>query len=173
MRRSLAGAVRAADHARMARQEPSLYRPNVAAVLRRSDGRVLIAQRSDYPDCWQFPQGGRDPGESPEDAARREIVEEVGISPEHYRIIKQCGPYRYEFPSGPDRRGFIGQEQIYFLCQLAEPEPEIDLSRCCGEFLAVRWVEIGGFPVHLAHPMKQDVYRSVLRDLLGDGQESH
>ena len=50
------------------------YRPNVAAILQRGDGCVLIGQRADYPESWQFPQGGIDAGESPEDAARREIA---------------------------------------------------------------------------------------------------
>ena len=36
------------------------YRPNVAAILQRPNGLVLIAQRSDYPESWQFPQGGVD-----------------------------------------------------------------------------------------------------------------
>lgn len=156
----------------MARKKRALYRPNVAAILRRADGLLLIAQRADYPESWQFPQGGRDPGESAEEALRREIGEEVGISPEHYRVLAQRGPYRYEFPAGPDRRGFIGQEQTYFLCQLSASAPAVDLSGCCGEFRAVRWVAAAEFPVHLAPPMKQDVYRQVLRDLLGQGCES-
>ena len=173
MRRSLARTDRTAEHVPMPEEKTPRYRPNVAAVLRRSDGRVLIAQRSDYPESWQFPQGGRDAGESAEDALRREVREEVGILPEHYRVLRRCGPYRYDFPAGPDRRGFAGQEQLYFLCQLNGTAPAIDLSGCCGEFLAVRWVELRDFPVYLAPGMKQEVYRRVLRDLLDGGPESH
>jgi putative (di)nucleoside polyphosphate hydrolase len=41
--------------------EAIVYRPNVAAILQRADGRVLIGQRSDFPESWQLPQGGLDP----------------------------------------------------------------------------------------------------------------
>jgi len=149
------------------------YRPNVAAILHRADGRVLIAQRSDFPESWQFPQGGIDAGESPEAAVRREVFEEVGVPPTAYELGPRRGPYRYDFPGGLDRRGFAGQEQWYFLCRMHEwPTPEINLAETCGEFLAVRWVDLADFPVHLAPPMKQDVYRAVLRDLRGWTEDS-
>lgn len=149
------------------------YRPNVAAILQRHDGLVLIGQRSDHPESWQFPQGGIDRGESPEEAVRREILEEVAVPAEAYRITARSGPYRYDFPNGPDRRGFWGQEQHYFLCALREePETTIDLGATCGEFVAVRWVPVEDFPVDLAPPMKQAVYREVLRRHFG-GKDSH
>ncbi len=149
------------------------YRPNVAAILQRPNGLVLIAQRSDYPESWQFPQGGVDRDESSEEAVRREIEEEVGIAPEAYTIAAQSGPHRYDFPGGFDRRGNAGQEQVYFLCRLHEDEPPaIDLAKTCGEFTAVRWVPVAGFPVHLAPPMKQAVYREVLQLLFDVGGDS-
>ena len=144
------------------------YRPNVAAILQRPDGRVLIGQRSDHPESWQFPQGGVDQGESLEDALRREVREETGFAPGAYRIIARTGPHRYEFPSGPDKRGFDGQEQTYFLCGLAAAEPPpFDPAKTCGEFLAIRWVPVENFPVGLAHPMKHQVYRDVLGRFFG------
>ncbi len=150
------------------------YRPNVAAILQRADGRVLLAQRSDYPESWQFPQGGVDRGESPDEAVRREVLEEVGLSPATYSLGERRGPYRYDFPHGCDRRGFHGQEQWYFLGTLhAGPAPTIDLTQTCGEFLAVRWVELATFPIASVPPMKQDVYRAVLQDLLEWSDDSH
>lgn len=149
-----------------------LYRPNVAAVLRRPDGRVLIGQRSDYPECWQWPQGGLDGDESPEEAVRREIREETGITAETYRIVARTGPHRYDFPGGPDRRGYDGQEQTYFLCELTSATtPTFERDATCGEFLAVRWVPWRNFPVHLAPAMKREVYREVLRCFFPSGSD--
>jgi putative (di)nucleoside polyphosphate hydrolase len=149
------------------------YRPNVAAILQRADGRVLIGQRSDYPESWQFPQGGIDKGETPEEALRREVEEEVGLRPETYVIAARSGPHRYDFPSGRDRRGHDGQEQIYFLCRLrGDEEPRVNLAATCGEFAAVRWVALEDFPVDLAPPMKQKVYREVLGALFPAKNES-
>jgi putative (di)nucleoside polyphosphate hydrolase len=141
------------------------YRRNVAAILQRSDGLILIARRSDYPESWQYPQGGAGKGEPEEEALRRDVEEEVALPPGHYRIVSSRGGYRYDFPAGPDRRGFAGQEQTYFLC-LLEPgaEGQVDAGRGCGEFTEQAWVEVASFPYHLVPQMKRDVYREVLRD---------
>jgi putative (di)nucleoside polyphosphate hydrolase len=149
------------------------YRPNVAAIIRLPDSRVLIGERSDFPGSWQFPQGGIDPGEDPEQAVRREVAEEVGLPAGLYDVRERRGPYRYDFPSGPDRRGYHGQEQWYFRCDLHGPEePAIDLARTCGEFTGVRWVALGDFPLAAVPPMKQEVYRAVLRDFFGRAEDS-
>ena len=144
------------------------YRSNVAAIVCRSDGRVLICRRSDYPDSWQFPQGGLDKGEQPVEALRREIEEEIWLPASAYRIADSKGPYRYDFPDGPDRRGFHGQEQTYFLCRLERgAEGGVQPERGCGEFTEARWVETGDFPFELVPPMKEAVYRQVMRDFFG------
>jgi 8-oxo-dGTP diphosphatase len=56
--------------------------PVAVAVLVRSDGRVLLAQRlpgTPYAGYWEFPGGKVEPGESTHQALRRELDEELGI----------------------------------------------------------------------------------------------
>ena len=54
------------------------YRPGVGIVLLDRRGLAFVGRRLGSPDAWQMPQGGIDPGETPPEAACRELVEEVG-----------------------------------------------------------------------------------------------
>ena len=57
----------------------------VAAALIVHDGEVLIGQRrADQPmgPLWEFPGGKIEPGESPQQALKRELAEELGIHAE-------------------------------------------------------------------------------------------
>ena len=50
-----------------------------ALVAIHVDGALLLV-RSSYRRAWNFPGGGVHAGEAPEAAARRELVEELGVS---------------------------------------------------------------------------------------------
>ncbi len=146
------------------------YRPNVAAILQRPDGKILLGQRADFSDSWQFPQGGIDPGESAEAALTREVLEETGLTADAYTVAGKSGPYRYEIPKPARRKNFVGQEQVYFLCHLHEMAPEINLTGGPHpEFLSTRWIEPHDLPLGAVPPMKREVYRQVMMDLLGVG----
>ena len=68
----------------------------VAAVIER-DGQVLIGQRpagKRHALKWEFPGGKVEPGESPENALRRELEEELGIQ----AVIGSCvADYEYAY----------------------------------------------------------------------------
>lgn len=55
--------------------------PNAAGVIfQTDDGRMLFVYRTDG-GSFAFPGGGIEPGETPEEAARRECREEIGFTP--------------------------------------------------------------------------------------------
>ena len=62
----------------------NLYRRNVGLMLIAPDRRIFVGRRAQQPngqpDAWQMPQGGVDDGETPVEAACRELWEEVGTS---------------------------------------------------------------------------------------------
>ena len=51
----------------------------VAAIIYNSEGRIFATQRGygDYKDWWEFPGGKKEAGETPEEALKREIWEEL------------------------------------------------------------------------------------------------
>jgi putative (di)nucleoside polyphosphate hydrolase len=142
------------------------FRPNVAAILQR-DGRILIGERVDVPNAWQFPQGGVDRGESAPQALQRELWEELSLRPTDYRIIEQRGPYRYTFDGGRTKKRFHGQEQQYFLAEMLASDSAIDVSTKKPEFRRVAWIEPAQFNLLWLPRMKREVYRAVLHDFFG------
>jgi putative (di)nucleoside polyphosphate hydrolase len=143
-----------------------VYRPNVAFILRNAAGEILVCERSDWPGCWQFPQGGVKPAESLPDALAREVEEELGLLPHEYRILTSRGPYRYLFANGRKKDGCDGQEQHYFLAELVNAQPAIRFDGA-HEFRDARWLRPESYDLDWIAPMKREVYTQVFRDFFG------
>lgn len=91
-------------------------RPVVAAIIQR-DGRVLVAQRpptKHYPLQWEFPGGKVEPGESPEEALRREIREELGVEIDVVGLIDRV---HHDYGGGHD------YDLLFFECRVRAGEP--------------------------------------------------
>ena len=144
------------------------FRPNVAAVLQRSDGLILVAERLDLPGAWQFPQGGVNDAEAPAQALERELEEEIGVAASHYQVIATRAGYRYLFPQGIRKKGgWVGQEQTYFLCRYLGDgkEDEFRLNGAHPEFSRVKWIEPEAFDLAWLPAFKREVYCQVFEDL--------
>lgn len=63
-------------------------------ILRDAEGRICLV-RPVGRGLWALPKGHADPGETPEDAALREVREETGYSP---RLTGYVGHVAYSFP---------------------------------------------------------------------------
>jgi putative (di)nucleoside polyphosphate hydrolase len=143
-----------------------LYRLNSAAILQRTDGRILIAERVNVPGAWQFAQGGANPGETAEEALVREMEEELSLKPRDYLILTHKGPYRYLFGKRK-KKGFDGQEQTYFLTLLTAPESRINVRTAHQEFQRFRWIYPAEFDLCWLPVFKREVYSAVLFDFFG------
>lgn len=144
-----------------------IYRPNVAAILRNRCGEILICERLGVDGAWQFPQGGIDGGETPEEALVREVWEEIGVKAGDFAIVERRGPYRYLYGEGRIKRGHHGKEQYYFLCDYTGRYGKIKVEMEHPEFQDFRWIEPARFEERWLPEMKRAVYGAVFADFFG------
>jgi 8-oxo-dGTP pyrophosphatase MutT (NUDIX family) len=106
-----------------------------------------------------------DSGESALEAFFREVLEEVGLPADSYDIEKQIEGYRYDFPpSKQSKKGYIGQEQTYFLCRLHDDAPKIDIFSHSDEFQNYKWIKTKNFKRKWLPTWKHRVYEAVMWD---------
>jgi putative (di)nucleoside polyphosphate hydrolase len=150
------------------------YRPNVGIVLLNSHNEVFWGKRVGQ-HSWQFPQGGIQHGESPEEAMYRELHEEVGLLSEHVQIIGRTRDWlRYDVPkeflrhqsvNKNHRASYRGQKQIWFLLRLVGLDSDIHLRATeHPEFDAWRWTPFW-IQLDAVIDFKRDVYQLALSEL--------
>jgi putative (di)nucleoside polyphosphate hydrolase len=145
------------------------FRPNVGIILVNRRNEVFWGKRL-REHSWQFPQGGIDRGESPEQAMFRELFEEVGLEQKSVRILGRTKDWlRYEVPEQWVRREwrgrYRGQKQIWFLLRLVGRDSEIDLRASNHpEFDAWRWSDYW-VPLDAVIEFKRGVYTQALDEL--------
>ncbi len=145
------------------------FRPNVGIILINARNEVFWGKRIGE-HSWQFPQGGIKYGETPEQAMYRELHEEVGLLPEHVRIVGRTRDWlRYEVPDKFIRREirghYRGQKQIWFLLRMAGRDCDIRLRATDHpEFDAWRWSHYW-VPLEAVIEFKRDVYQLALTEL--------
>ena len=146
------------------------FRANVGIIICNKHGQVFWAKRIGQ-HTWQFPQGGIDPGETPEQAMYRELREEVGLTPQDIEILGVTRNWiRYKLPKRFIRTGTepvcIGQKQKWFLLQLTCADEKVDvLQSSHPEFDGWRWASYW-YPIRNVVSFKREVYRRALKELL-------
>ena len=145
------------------------YRPNVGIILANLRDEVFWGKRVSQ-HAWQFPQGGIKHGESPEQAMYRELEEEIGLRPDHVRILGRTRNWlRYDVPAQwvrRDGRGtYRGQKQIWFLLRLLGRDCDVRLRATeHPEFDAWRWHDYW-VPFDAVIEFKREVYQLALAEL--------
>ena len=148
------------------------YRRGVGLCVFNRQGLVFAARRmDDSMKTWQMPQGGIDPMENPLVAAKRELMEETGIT--NVRVVSSIDHWLdYEFPTKVKVKGtsgetcwhrYKGQTQKWLLLEFMGCDEDIDLS-CHGvpEFVEWRWMRLEELPRSVVH-FKREVYEHVAR----------
>ncbi|MBW8072629.1 MAG: RNA pyrophosphohydrolase [Ferrovum sp.] len=145
------------------------YRPNVGIILCNEYNEVFWAKRVRQ-QAWQFPQGGIQAGETPEQAMYRELAEETGLLSQHVRILGRTRDWlRYDVPSQWLRRDwrnhYRGQKQIWFLLRMVGSDSDVSLAASQQpEFDDWRW-NTYWIPMESVVEFKRAVYQAALEEL--------
>ena len=149
------------------------YRPAVGIMLLNPADLAFVGRRIDMPAglaAWQMPQGGIDPGETPRQAALRELKEEVGTDKAEI-LAETQGWLHYDVPpeimieiSRPHWGGrYRGQRQKWFLMRFTGSDADINPATEHPEFDAWEWVEPRRLP-ELIVPFKRQLYCDLLAE---------
>ncbi len=145
------------------------YRANVGIILSNCEGQLFWARRVGQ-DAWQFPQGGIDSSESPEQAMFRELREETGLKKSDVEVLGCTKQWlRYRLPKRYVRRNqqpvCVGQKQIWYMLRMTGSESCVDLAVSPKpEFDHWRWVDYWE-PSKKVIFFKRKVYKRALTEL--------
>lgn len=144
------------------------FRANVGIILANQKGQVFWGKRFGRDAC-QFPQGGMELHESPEETLFRELYEEVGLREKDVAVLGRTRRWlKYRIPPSMVRRGTpscIGQKQVWYLLRLESEDKAICLETSPKpEFDNWEWVSYW-YPLREVILFKRGVYRQALREL--------
>ena len=152
------------------------YRPGVGIALVNRAGEAFIGRRKPKggeevlaAHAWQMPQGGIDAGETPLEAAKRELWEETNVR--SIELLAELPEWlNYDLPPHARRRWrgrYRGQTQKWFLFRFVGAAAEIDVvhpadGKHAAEFVEWRWERFERLP-DLVIPFKRKVYEAVAK----------
>lgn len=132
-----------------------MHTESAGGVVVNREGRVLLV--SQHGTSWSLPKGHLEEGETPLEAARREIYEESGVSRlEFVRPLGSYSRYRLGADGGEDRSELKTIHLFLFRTDATELAP-LDADNP-----EARWVEPGSVAGLLTHAKDKEFFASIL-----------
>lgn len=141
------------------------YRPCVGLMILNPQNQVFVAKRIDTrSEAWQMPQGGIDEGENPQQAALREMKEEIGTDNADF-IAETQGWLEYDLPHHlvPQlwEGKYRGQKQKWYALRYLGDDSDIDINTDTPEFTEWKWVDMAALP-DIIVPFKRQLYTQIV-----------
>ncbi|MFC9821408.1 NUDIX hydrolase [Streptomyces erythrochromogenes] len=111
-------------------------KPAVSMAIIAKDGRVLMVRRRQQEGklLWAFPGGGIEAGETPEQAAVREVAEEVALEAKAVRVL------------GARVHPQTGADMTYVACEPVAGEARVEDAE---ELAEVAWITLEEIPAYV------------------------
>jgi 8-oxo-dGTP pyrophosphatase MutT (NUDIX family) len=118
------------------------------SVIVHDSGKILLQKRSDN-GCWGYPGGCVELGEQVEETAKRELLEETGLTANTLEVLGIFSGKElfYTYPNGD----MVANNDVVFLCEDFSGE----LIHNSDETTALQWFELDFLPDKISPPVKK------------------
>lgn len=147
------------------------YRQSTLAIITNKDGIFLIVNKQAYePDkWWSFPGGGVDGTETPEEAVKRELVEE--LESDKFEIVgKSNNQYQYEWPDRVIEKTFKEKGKYFRGTQLTQFWVKFtgdkDEVKAGDGIRSVKWVTREELKDHLLFPNQMENTEKMIQEFV-------
>ena len=137
-----------------------LFSPGSSVVAFDDEGRVLMQRRADT-GTWGFPGGAMELGDSLEDTAKRELLEETGLRAAtlEFVTVLSGAAFRFTYPNG---------DEIYNVAAIFTARGLTGEMTTDHESLELRWFDTDALPLEQAGPVTRWIARNI--EALKDGR---
>ena len=148
-----------------------MYRKGISALIINAKNEFLLVNLISFEEkYYAIPGGGVEANETLEDAAYREIKEELGIDPSSLELVgTSTNPLQTTFKVpkiNKEGKEYLGSERHFFAFRFIGSDDEIQLAK--DEVRAYKWVPFSDLKQYLLFDDQLSDTEEKIKELFGD-----